>query len=223
MFEKVKAIFFDFDDTLQSRAGAYRLYCDDFISRYFPQVGGSDKERMKDEMEALVDGGYKPREEYWPEVIEFWGWKNPPELKELVDDFNERFGRRVVMLEGACDTLRELKRRGYKLGMVTNGNSMLQNTKLDTAGIRDLFDMSVVSDDIGVWKPDKRIFEYAMKSLGVTPEEALFVGDHPINDVQGALGARMNVVWVDYGSFAGHPTPGVLGVKNVRELLDILK
>ena len=223
MFEEVKAVFFDFDDTLQSRAGAFRIYCDNFLSRYFPEIQGQEKERRKDEMEEHVDGGYKSREAYWPEMIALWQWENAPALEVLVNDFNEKFGQNVVMLEGSVETLKELKKRGYLLGMVTNGNSQLQNTKLDTAGIRDLFDMAVVSDDIGIWKPDKGIFEYAMKTLGVTPEESLFVGDHPINDIQGALGAGMHAVWVDYGSFAGQATPGVKSVKNVRELLEILK
>lgn len=222
MFEKVKAVFFDFDDTLQSRAGAYRLYCDKFLSRYFPEIEGEEKEKRMDEMEEHVDGGYKSREEYWPEMIALWGWKNPPSLQTLVDDFNTNFGKRVVMLDGSIETLKELKKRGYLLGMVTNGNSLLQNTKLDSAGIRDLFDMSVVSDDIGIWKPDKGIFEYAMKELGVSPEQSLFVGDHPINDIKGALGAGMNAVWVDYGSFAGQATEGVMAVKNVSELLKFL-
>ena len=223
MFESVKAVFFDFDDTLQSRAGAFRLYCSDFLSRYFPEIRGEEKERRMDEMEEHVDGGYKSREAYWPEMIALWDWKAAPPLQTLVEDFNTNFGKRVVMLEGSVETLRELKRRGYLLGMVTNGNSLLQNTKLDTAGIRDLFDMAVVSDDIGIWKPDKGIFEYAMKQLGVTPEQSLFVGDHPVNDIQGALGAGMHAVWVDYGSFAGQATEGVYSVKNVHELLGILK
>ena len=219
MWEQVKAVFFDFDDTLQSRAGAYRLYCDDFLSRYFPAIQGEEKEKRMDEMEEHVDGGYKSREAYWPEMIELWGWKDAPALEVLVEDFNTNFGKRVVMLEGSVETLKELKRRGYLLGMVTNGNSLLQNTKLDSAGIRDLSDMAVVSDDIGIWKPDKGIFEYAMKQLGVTAEQSLFVGDHPLNDIQGALGAGMHAVWVDYGSFAGQATPGVPAVKNVKEIL----
>lgn len=223
MFENVKAVFFDFDDTLQSRAGAFRIYCDNFLTRFFPEIQGEEKERKMDEMEEHVDGGYKSREEYWPEIIALWGWENPPSLGELAEDFNSRFGKAVVMLDGSIQTLEELKKRGYKLGMVTNGNSLLQNTKLDTAGIRDLFDMAVVSDDIGIWKPDKGIFEYAMKELGVTPEESLFVGDHPINDIQGALGAGMSAVWVDYGSFAGSNPEGAYPVKNVSELLKILK
>lgn len=223
MFEKVKAVFFDFDDTLQSRAGAFRLYCDDFLTRYFPEVTGEDKERMKDEMEEHVDGGYKSREEYWPEMIALWNWQDAPELEVLVKDFNENFGKKVVMREGSVETLKELKNRGYKLGMITNGNSLLQNTKLDTAGIRDLFDMSVVSDDLGIWKPDKGIFEYAMNKLGVSAEESLYVGDHPINDIQGALGAGMNVLWMDFGSFEGQATDGVQGIRECYELLEILK
>ena len=222
MFEEIKAVFFDFDDTLQSRAGAFRLYCADFLSRYFPEVQGEEKEKRMDEMEAHVDGGYKSREEYWPEMIALWGWENPPALQVLVDDFNTTFGKRVVMLEGSVETLRQLKQRGYLLGMVTNGNSLLQNTKLDTAGIRDLFDMAVVSDDIGIWKPDKGIFEYAMDTLGVTPQQSLFVGDHPINDIQGALSAGMQAVRVDYGSFEGKPCADVYTVKNVSELLKVL-
>ena len=223
MFEKVTAVFFDFDDTLQSRAGAYRLYCADFLSRYFPDVTGDEKEKMMDEMEEHVDGGYKSREEYWPEMIELWGWKDAPELEVLVKDFNENFGKRVVMREGSVEMLKELKKRGYKLGMITNGNSLLQNTKLDSAGIRDLFDMSVVSDDIGIWKPDKRIFEYGMDKLGVTREQSLYVGDHPINDIQGALNAKMNVLWMNYGSFEGQATEGVEGIRECYELLEILK
>ncbi len=223
MFEKITAVFFDFDDTLQSRAGAFRLYCSDFLSRYFPEVTGEEKEKKMDEMEEHVDGGYKSREEYWPEMIELWGWKNPPELEVLVKDFNENFGKRVVMREGSVEMLKELKKRGYKLGMITNGNSLLQNTKLDSAGIRELFDMSVVSDDIGIWKPDKRIFEYGMDKLGVTKEQSLYVGDHPINDVQGALGAGMKVIWMNYGSFEGQATEGVEGIRECYELLEILK
>ena len=141
-----------------------------------------------------------------------------------IDDVSgyEHDEKRVVMLEGSVETLRQLKQRGYLLGMVTNGNSLLQNTKLDTAGIRDLFDMAVVSDDIGIWKPDKGIFEYAMHTLGVTPQQSLFVGDHPINDIQGALGAGMQAVRVDYGSFEGKPCADVYTVKNVSELLEVL-
>lgn len=217
-----KAVFFDFDDTLQSRAGAYRMYCEDFLDRYFPGLSDEEKLRKMDEMEEHVDGGYKSREEYWPEMIDLWGWKDAPELSVLTDDFNSRFGLKVDMLPDSVDVIKQLKQRGYILGMITNGNSKLQNTKLDTAGIRGLFDVVVVSDDIGIWKPEAGIFEYAMNKVGVTAEQSVYVGDHPVNDIQGALNARMQPIWMNYGSFAGQATEGVPGIENIRELLDML-
>lgn len=217
-----KAVFFDFDDTLQSRAGAYRMYCEDFLDRYFPGLSDEEKVRKMDEMEEHVDGGYKSREEYWPEMIDLWGWKDAPELSVLTDDFNSRFGLKVDMLPDSVDVIKQLKQRGYILGMITNGNSKLQNTKLDTAGIRGLFDVVVVSDDIGIWKPEAGIFEYAMNKVGVTAEQSVYVGDHPVNDIQGALNARMQPVWMNYGSFAGQATEGVPSIENIRELLDML-
>lgn len=221
----VKAIFFDFDDTLQSRKGAYRLYCEFFLSKYFPDISAEERERKLDEMEELVDGGYKDREVYFPELIELWKWDNHPELQELYDSFNYDFGKYIVMLDGATDVLKEIKKRGYILGCITNGVSSLQNIKLDTAGIRDMFDVVVVSGDIGIYKPDRRIFDEACKRAGVANEKALFVGDHPINDIEGALGADMQAVRMNYGDFKGKSlgNKGVAAeIEEITQLLDLI-
>lgn len=221
---RVKAVFFDFDDTLQSRKGAYRLYCEAFLTKYFPCISEAERERKLDEMEALVDGGYKDREVYFPELIELWGWEDHPPLQELYDSFNYDFGKYIVMLPGAVETLREIKRRGYLLGAVTNGVSSLQNIKLDTAGIRDLFDVVVVSGDIGIYKPDRRIFDEACRRAGVKNEEALFVGDHPINDIDGALGAGMQVIRMNYGDFynKGLGKATAAEIEDIRQVLDFV-
>ena len=191
----VKAIFFDFDDTLQSRKGAYRLYCEAFLTKYFP------------------------------EMIDLWKWENHPDLQELYDSFNFDFGKHIVMLDGAIDVLKEIKKRGYILGCITNGVSSLQNIKLDTAGIRDMFDVVIVSGDIGIYKPARGIFDEACKRAGVKNEEALFVGDHPVNDIQGALGADMKAVRMNYGDFFGKGlgNPGVAAeITEITQLLDLI-
>lgn len=219
----VKAVFFDFDDTLQSRKGAYRLYCEDFLSKYFPEIDSDERERKLDEMEQHVDGGYKDREVYFPEMIELWHWDNHPPLQELYDSFNYDFGRHVVMLDGAVDVLKQIKARGYILGAVTNGVSSLQNIKLDTAGIRELFDVVVVSGDIGIYKPDRRIFDEAARRAGVENSKVLFVGDHPVNDIKGALGAGMQAIRMNYGDFKGKALgeKGVAAeIEDIRQVLD---
>ena len=121
--------------------------------------------------------------------------------------------------------LKEVKRRGYILGAVTNGVSALQNMKLDTAGIRSLFDVVVVSGDIGIYKPDRRIFDEAARRAGVQNSECLFVGDHPVNDVQGALGAGMNVIRMNYGDFKGKGLgkEGVFAeIEDIRDVLNYI-
>jgi len=221
----VKAVFFDFDDTLQSRKGAYRLYCEAFLDKYFPSVSEQERLRKLDEMEEHVDGGYKDREVYFPEMIELWDWKDHPPMQELYDSFNYDFGKHVVMLPGAIDVLKQIKARGYILGAITNGVSSLQNIKLDTAGIRELFDVIVVSGDIGIYKPDRRIFDEAIKRARVKNCEALFVGDHPINDIEGALGADMQVIRMNYGDFKGKGLgkEGVAAeIEDIRQVLDYI-
>ena len=212
----IKAVFFDFDDTLQSRKGAYRLYCEAFLDKYFPGISAAKRTQKLDEMEAHVDGGYKDREVYFPELIALWQWHDHPPLQELYDSFN------IVLLPGAVETLRELKQRGYLLGVVTNGVSSLQNIKLDTAGIRDLFDVVVVSGDIGIYKPDRRIFDEACRRAGVRNDQALFVGDHPVNDIEGALGAGMPAIRMNYGDFKnkGLGKPTVAEIEEIRQVLD---
>ena len=66
-----------------------------------------------------------------------------------------------------------------------------------------MFDVVVVSGDIGIYKPDRRIFDEAIRRAGVKNEEAMFVGDHPVNDIEGALSADMQVIRMNYGDFKG--------------------
>ena len=106
---------------------------------------------------------------------------------------------------------------------MTNGVSSLQNTKLDTAGIRHLFDVVVVSGDIGIYKPDRRIFDEAARRVGIENEKVLFVGDHPVNDIKGALGAGMQAIRMNYGDFKGKGLgeKGVAAeIEDIRQVLD---
>ena len=98
----------------------------------------------------------------------------------------------------------------------------MQNKKLDTAGIRGLFDVVAVSGDYGIHKPDRRLFDLAAQKLGVPNESCVFVGDHPVNDIKGALGADMQAVWMNYGTFAGQRTEGVPEITRVSQVIGLL-
>lgn len=95
-----------------------------------------------------------------------------------------------------------LERRipGVRFGVITNGELDRQLRKLDAIGLLDRFDVVVASGDVGVTKPDARIFEIACERLGVEPAHAAYVGDRWGTDAVGAARAGLTGVWLDrYG------------------------
>jgi len=97
-----------------------------------------------------------------------------------------------VMLEtwlpydDALPTLRELKRRGLKLALISNVGLNVQAV-LERAGMATLFDAVILSYEVGAVKPEARIFECALDLLEVSPGQALMVGDNALDDGGAAL------------------------------------
>ena len=82
-----------------------------------------------------------------------------------------------------------------RLGIVTNNRTLEQTEKLRALNISGYFDTVVISEDVGVIKPDPRIFAIALERIGAQPREAVFIGDSWDNDIGGALSAGMAAVW----------------------------
>ena len=97
---------------------------------------------------------------------------------------------------GAREVLLELRRRGLHLGVISNSDGHIEDA-LRGAGIGDCFDSFTDSGNVGVEKPDPRIFQIALASLGATPEESIFAGDTYSVDYQGAWAAGMGAILVD--------------------------
>ncbi len=103
--------------------------------------------------------------------------------------------REKALMPGAIDLLRTIRDRGLRIGCLSNGFKEVQFRKIRTAGLEPWIDLVVLSDDIGVNKPDRRIFEYAMERSGDTdPTHHLMIGDNPDTDIRGALGAGWHAV-----------------------------
>jgi len=115
------------------------------------------------------------------------------ELEQYV--YDEGYTEFVSGLE---DTLMALS-NDYKLGLLSNSWLEAPRQSLRDNGYGRWFDVMICSFDIGVPKPDPRIFEFALDLLGVRAQEAVMVGDSLEADVKGALGAGMRAVLVDDG------------------------
>ena len=122
----------------------------------------------------------------------------PEQASELWHRWNLEggfFGRRLF--DDAIDTLEALRRRGYRVGCVTNrvfGGPPF-HAEVEEHGLTDLFDVLSVSCAVGYMKPHPRLFEHALEIIDVAASEAVMVGDSLKADVQGAQSLGMTAVW----------------------------
>lgn len=218
----VQAVLFDFDDTLQDRAAAFETYTALFFAKYFPHLDGEERKRRQEQMVVQQKGGYVDYVDYFRGLQEQWGWTDGPAPEFLTTECRYWFAQSTTLYPQAADVLRECRRRGFKVGIVTNGSSLLQNRKLDFSGLRPLLDAALVSGDEGVHKPAPELFRRAAALLGTAPEHCVYVGDHPVNDVRGALAAGMTPVYIHQSDLWGTPPDGVQQIDGIEELLPLL-
>lgn len=106
------------------------------------------------------------------------------------------FSNSITVGEDVLDVLRDIRERGYRLGLVSNVSLRpdLMRADLEALGIGPLVDGTVFSSEVGVRKPDSRIFREALERVGAEPPEAVFVGDRLYDDVGGAQAMGMRAV-----------------------------
>jgi putative hydrolase of the HAD superfamily len=130
----------------------------------------------------------------------------------------------IAKADGAAEALAACKGHNLKIGLVSNTMwpGIYHRGDLERFGLLRFFDHLVFSGDLGLWKPDPRIFQTSLDGLGISPHEAVFVGDNPQHDVAGAQGVGMRGVLIDSSEF---PIDGVLPdatIHTPRELLPLL-
>lgn len=99
-----------------------------------------------------------------------------------------------VAMEG-LEVLDHLASSGYKLGVVTNGKKKTQKAKMNALSILSKFDAVSISEVVGSKKPEGTIFQDCISKLGISKTEAIFVGDHIVNDYIGAMNFGLKPIW----------------------------
>ena len=122
---------------------------------------------------------------------------------------------------GAAGALSTLVSRGVSLAVISNvmrTPGVVLRQVLDRAGLLASFDLTTFSDECGVRKPDPRIFGLTLERLGVSPHEAVHVGDDPVLDVEGARDAGCRVVQVTAAGHAVAPVKPDAVIADLGEL-----
>ncbi len=147
----------------------------------------------------------------------------PVEQRErMIDSLweaHQRFGLWTAATEHGPSTVAELKRRGFRLGVVSNAEGRVA-VDLDGAGYEGMFETVVDSHVVGVEKPDPGIFDIALKRMEAVPETTVFLGDVPSVDVIGARAAGVTPILLDPHDLYGDEE--VTRLRCIRELPDCL-
>lgn len=143
-----------------------------------------------------------------------------PILLETCDEFIVRATR---LYDDTLPVLSQLREAGIRLGIVTNGYTTMQRKKAGRHRLPEHVDFLLVSEEVGAHKPDTAIFQAALDHARAAPRSAVFVGDMPLNDIDGARAAGMHAVLFDYHGRRLHETCAATHrIQRLSELLPLL-
>ncbi|MBE6580594.1 MAG: HAD family hydrolase [Ruminococcaceae bacterium] len=202
----IKAVIFDFDHTLYNRDASYTKMLAPFKEELFDYLNHDldDGELLRRMKQADKDGAYPLG---WPDVyrekIKQGIFKTVPTYEVYMKCIRTHQPRSITLWDDTLDTLTALHNKGVLVGMLTNGGVQSQTDKLNNTPLAPYFDKIIISGSLPEGKPHASAYHTICRELGVLPSEAMYVGDHPINDVEGSKKAGLVAVWIPYV----HPYP----------------
>lgn len=138
--------------------------------------------------------------------------------------YNEHRAGRLQLFPGALQLLGNLRARGCRLALLTNGFSETHRGKIARLELTDAFDALLIADEIGMCKPDPAVFRHACAAIGTRPQETVMVGDRYDRDCSGALEVGMRAILLrvrpeTYPTGAPPPTAVIERIEEVETVL----
>jgi putative hydrolase of the HAD superfamily len=237
----IEAVIFDLGGTLIEYAGPYKVWPEletpglqaayDYLDGKgvvlppFDHVRDSAFVRLPDRWQAATEGKNNLR------LVDFLAellaankvagvaadW-----IAEAAAVYQETICARGVMIEGARDTLAELKQQGFKLALLSNTmfEGAIHIADLRRFDLDAYFDAMLFSADLNLWKPDAAPYLYLLDRLGSAPSNAVFIGDSPHHDVVGGKNAGMHTIYFRSSDRFGDPD-GVQPDATIDQLTDL--
>ncbi len=233
--KQYKAIFLDWDDTIGDFLGAARKAIDDLFIKYH--------------LDSFYPSAETFYQVYSPHNIELWARYGKGEITReelaherflypllavksgdfqaladnLESDFEEFTTQHFSLLPHTAEVVRYLASK-YPITIVSNGFVSVQYRKIDASGLRDCFQHIVLSEEVGVTKPRPEIFEHALVLNGLTREDVIMIGDSYSSDIQGAINAGIDQIWLQLPHLTEEEKalPATYKISDIRELMQIL-
>ncbi|MCY7260731.1 MULTISPECIES: HAD family hydrolase [Pseudomonas] len=197
----IKLITFDLDDTLWDTAPVIvsaEATLRQWLTEHAPNLGGvpvehlwAIRERVLQDEPTLKYRISALRRRVLFHALQEAGYEHS-QASQLADQSFEVFlhARHQLDIFPEVQPTLEALANHFALGVVTNGNADVRRL-----GLADYFKFALCAEDIGVAKPDARLFHEALQRGGATAETAVHIGDHPGDDIAGAQQAGLRAIW----------------------------
>lgn len=230
-----KAVFLDWDDTIGDWVNAAKQALQDIYATYHLEDLYATFEDYLEAYEPynLMLWGKYGQNEITKEYLQFERFYRPlmiqPEptlrgrskeeiAKEIGVEFLKLTNRYFSLLPDADVVVRQLAAK-YPLTIISNGFGEVQYYKLAHSGLQNLFTHLLISEEVGINKPQPEIFRIALERNGVTADEAVMIGDSYNSDIAGAKAAGIDQIWIHQGETSENATYIVPTLKDVLKLL----
>jgi putative hydrolase of the HAD superfamily len=228
---EIETVLFDLDDTLHDDTLAFTTAAEE-VAREVAAEHGIDALALKDAYIAEAEGFWirltseqvrtkmsRLRATMWGNALNSVGLDDRALAERSAVNYNAYRQKYFSLFPGALNLLRDLKTRGKRLGLVTNGVSETHRDKIALLQITEYFDAIFLADEVGMVKPDPLLFAHACQKLSSSPSRSAMVGDRYDRDISGALEAGLFTIWVNVRNEnvpPGAPAPHAI-VKSIAE------
>lgn len=229
---RYRHLFFDLDHTLWDyNSNAKQTLNHLYHELDLQQLGVNSVDKFfdlytihNDKLWARYRNGYIKADELrwkrmWHTLLEF-KITDEKTARLLGDKFMELLPSRNILFPNTIETLNYLRGKGYQLHLITNGFEQTQHAKLHHCGIKEYFTEIITSEGSNSMKPKKEIFDYALNKAKALPEHSIMIGDCLDADIQGAMNAGLDQVFMNHINAECSIKPTYI-VRSIKELENI--
>jgi len=195
----IHGIFFDAAGILYLRTEPTAKFAVSLLqqSGYNQELSSQDQERLE-VLRLEANQGIAGYTAYWDHFLLLHGVTDPRQRVQITNRIID-YSNDVQPAPDGRKTLSKLKQRGYTLGIITDTMYPLEwkKRRLVKAKVAEFIDVIACSTDLGLHKPDPRIYQYAIQQMNFFPQQTAFIG-HSAIELGGARTAGMTTIAVNY-------------------------
>lgn len=216
-----KCVLFDLDETLFDRTLTLERFLATQFVRFQKSLGQTTESEWIAKFVEMDARGQTSKRQLYPEILQLFDGETIIS-EQLITHYFEESTQDAAAMPGMNDLLDRLSGDAIPIGIITNGETDLQSRTIEALRLDRRTNMILISQKVGIKKPDRRIFEMAAGAMELDLSDCLFVGDNPGADVLGAHQAGMNVLWFNRQRVAWSGNLPDMPGHEIHDLLEVL-